>query len=114
MGTVENKSVSLRFWEEVMNRRNVAVLDEIVAPDVIDHGAFPTQATGIEGVRATVAEFLTGSSDLHYDVIAVVAENDLVVTHWRGSGTHDGQWFGAQPTGRQITGTGIAIDRIKN
>ncbi len=42
----------------------------------------------------------------------MVADGDKVVTRWTNRGTHRAEWMGAAPTGRQVTYTGISIDRI--
>ena len=39
MGTQENKASARRFLEEVINRGNVSVIDELSSPNVVDHSA---------------------------------------------------------------------------
>ena len=40
-----------RFYEEVMNRKNLNAMDELCAPDFVDHTAMPGQAPGVKGVK---------------------------------------------------------------
>lgn len=54
MSPEANKAVIRRFREEVFNRGNVDLLDEIVTPDALDHSPNPGQPTGIEGVKWVV------------------------------------------------------------
>jgi hypothetical protein len=75
MSVAGNKAADLRFWNEIFNERRLEVLDELVAPNVVDHGAFPGQAPGAEGMRTALAELLQGSSDVAYTVEAVIAES---------------------------------------
>jgi hypothetical protein len=37
MTTEDNKVLHRRFLEEVMNHRNVALVDELCAPDIVHH-----------------------------------------------------------------------------
>ena len=38
----------------------------------------------------------------------------LGAVHWSGRGTHTGEYWGAAPTGKQITFRGISIIKIKD
>ena len=114
MSTEVNKAISRRFWEEVVTRRHLEIIDQLIAEDIIDHGGYTGQAPGLEGVRALVSACHNASSDLAYTVEDIFAEDDRVVVRWSVTGTHDGDYFGAPPTGRRLTGGGITIDRIAN
>ncbi len=50
--------------------------------------------------------------DLHFTIEDQIAEGDKVVTRWKASGTHRGEFQGVPPTGKQATVPGITIDRI--
>lgn len=41
-----------------------------------------------------------------------IAEGDIVVTRWTARGSHQGEYLGVLPTGRQVTIHGVDIDRI--
>jgi len=114
VSTEQNKALSRRFWEEVVTGRHLEIIDQLMAEDIVDHGGYPGQACGLEGVRALVSACHKASSDLVYTVEDIFAEGDRVVVRWSLSATHDGDYFGAPPTGRRVTGAGITIDRIAN
>jgi predicted ester cyclase len=44
----------------------------------------------------------------------VIAKGDKVVTRWTARGTHKGGLQGIPPTGKQLTVTGIVIERLSN
>ena len=44
MGTRENKASASRFLEEVINRGNVALIDELSAPNSVDHQTLPAES----------------------------------------------------------------------
>jgi predicted ester cyclase len=50
--------------------------------------------------------------DLTYTVEDQIAEEDKVVTRYTAKGTHQGEFFGVGPTGKQIEMSGIQIDRF--
>ena len=49
-----NKEVARRFYEEVFNKHDVDMLDELVAPDYNEHDPLPGQRAGLDGVRDRV------------------------------------------------------------
>ena len=57
--------------------------------------------------------FFTAFPDLGFTVDLVVAEEDLVATHWTATGTHRGEWQGIAPTDREVTWQGINIFRFE-
>jgi predicted ester cyclase len=89
------------------------VADEIIAGNYVGHDpAQPEPLRGPEGVKQSAQGYRAAFPDLTVTVERQVAEGDLVVTHWRARGTHQGELFGIAPTGRQATITGISIARI--
>jgi len=43
-----------------------------------------------------------------------VAEGDKVVARWTSFGTHNGDFMGISPTGKQVTTSGITIFRLQD
>ena len=41
-----------------------------------------------------------------------IAEGDKVVTRWSFTGIHRGNLMGIAPTGKQVTSSGVMIDRV--
>lgn len=109
-----NKAVVKRFYEEVMNRKNVAAIDELCSPDFVDHTAFPGQQPGRQGMKDSFATFLGAFSDLRVNVEAMIAEGDLVATRFVVSATHTGELMGAAPTGKKVFFHGIDMIRVVN
>ncbi len=113
MSTEDNKAVVRRFCDEVMNGRNPAVLDDILAP------AFEgfkvegeAQSQNREEFKQTTAMILNAFPDFHQTIHDWVAEKDKVVTRWTIQGTQQGEYLGVPPTGKQIKATGMDIFRV--
>ena len=113
MGGQDPKTVARRVIEEVFGEGRLDVADEIISTDFVGHDpALPEPTRGPEGLRQAAAGYRAAFSDLTCTVDQQVAEGDTVVTRWTARGTHDGDFFGIAPTGKQATVTGISIDRI--
>ena len=108
----ENKDIVRRFWG-VWEEGNIDLVDELLAPDYINHSpATPDQPTDPEGVKAVVGMFRSGMPDLRVVVEDMIAEGDKVVWRWTIRGTHTGPFQQLPATGKQVTITGINIVRI--
>lgn len=107
----QNKAVVRRFYQEVFNNHNVDAIGEICSSDFVDHTAMPGQAQGLEGIKQMFATFDRAFPDMHVEIEDMVAEGDVVVTRFTGSGTHKGELMGTPATNKQITFH--AIDWLK-
>lgn len=108
----ENKDLVRRFFEEVWNKGNPDALDEIDAPDVVNHNAPDGLPPGVEGSKVFVRMYLSAFPDTRFTIDDQIAEGDRVVTRWTAEGTHKGDLMGIPPTGKHVTVTGIGISRI--
>jgi len=89
-----NKANAQRFVDEVVNGGNLAVIDELLAPDFVDHGGQPGVPPTREGTKAIMAMLHKAFPDLHATVDDVIAEGDKVVQRTTSHGTMKGS-FGA-------------------
>ncbi len=113
MSAEENKALTRRVMEEMFNKGNLDVADELLAPDFVDHDpSMPEDVRGPEGFKEYVRAFRSASSDLHIRIEDQIAEGDKVVQRWTGTGTHDGDSMGIAPTGNRVEFTGMEISRI--
>jgi len=67
---------------------------------------------GPEEFKQFLSLYLTAFPDARFTVEDDLAEGDLVVSRSTLCGTHQGEFMGIPPTGKPVTVTGIAIDRI--
>jgi steroid delta-isomerase-like uncharacterized protein len=104
-----NKAVSRRVFD-VFNSGTVEDLEEIFAPDFVNHD--PSAPPGVEGARQQILLYRSAFRDLAVKVEDQIAEGDRVATRWSARGTHEGDLLGIAPTGKKTTATGITIDRI--
>jgi steroid delta-isomerase-like uncharacterized protein len=114
MSIEANKAVVMRVVEEMWNRGDPAAVEELIVPEMVEHGAFGAGIGGRDDAHATVTHFRAAFPDLKLDVEQLIAEGDDVVLHWVGQGTHEGEFMGMPPSGTKVTARGLDIYRIAN
>jgi len=110
----QNKAVSRRYLEEAWNKNNLAVVDELLAPDHVNHSPGPELPPGPEGAKMFIGVYKGGFPDTHIHIEDQMAEGDKVFTRWSAHGTHSGDFMGIPATGKSVTVTGMIVDRIAN
>ena len=80
MTTENNKKLVMRLFDEVLNGRNLSVIDELYAPDVVDHSAFADQPAGVKGIHSAIEGFFGAFREFKVVVEDVIAEGNKVVT----------------------------------
>ena len=113
MSVEENKAISRRADEELFNRGNLDVADELFAPNFVHHDPVSGEDWhGPESVKQYAAMMSAAFPDLYYIVEDQIAEGDKVATRYRAGGTHQGELMGIAPTGNRVEITGISIMRL--
>jgi predicted ester cyclase len=102
MSVEENKALFRRTYEELLNRGDLDVADELVAPEFINHEAPPGRDRGPDSMRGLATMLRTAFPDLRFEIEELVAEGDTVAGRLTMSGTHEGPLMGTPPTGRSV------------
>jgi len=110
-----NKNVVRRLFEEVWNKGNLQVTDELFTPNYAHHDAStPDLGRGPESEKKRAALYRTAFPDLRVTVEDIIAEGETVVARWSCRGTHNGDLNGIAPTGKQVLISGVIIARFTN
>jgi predicted ester cyclase len=110
-----NRLIGHRVLLEIWSQGRLELADDLYAPDYVDHvarGPEPEEVQGPGGLKAAVTLFRTAFPDLQYSIDDDMAEGDLVMTRFSARGTHLGPFLGAAPTGKEISYTGIDVNRV--
>jgi serine phosphatase RsbU (regulator of sigma subunit)/predicted ester cyclase len=108
----KNKALVRRFLEE-QAKGNIAIINELVAPDFVDRSLMPGQEPDREGYKRSIAELTAPFSDINITIEHQVAEGDMVMTWYTGSRIHDREPFmGVPPSGRRSTFTRFVLHRV--
>jgi steroid delta-isomerase-like uncharacterized protein len=110
-----NKAAARRFYD-AWSSGDLDAFDEILAPSYRDHDTQnPNAATaGPEAAKSTAEMYRAAFSDSRFEIEQQFADGDCVVTRWTAHGTHDGELMGMPATGKQVTISGITIDRFED
>jgi steroid delta-isomerase-like uncharacterized protein len=108
-----NKNVVRRLFEEVWNKGNLPVADELFAQNYSHHdSSTPEFGRGPESEKKRATLYRTAFPDVRLTVEDIIAEGETVTTRWSCKGTHKGDLSGIAPTGKQFTISGISVTRF--
>ena len=99
----QNKASQQRFVEEVQNKGNIDVVNEVFAEDMVDHTPFPGLPPDRDGARQVFEVIRAAFPDHDAVVVEMVAEGDTVATYKTFTGTHEGEFMGIPATGNKVT-----------
>ena len=102
MSAEENKAVVRREQEELWNHTgDLEAAQELYA------------AGQAEAAKQVAAHFRRGFPDVISTIEDLIAEGDKVVARWRSRATHQGDYMGNPPSGKEVEFTGISFYRIE-
>ena len=108
-----NKDLVRRDNEEVWNKGNLEIMDELYSADFVRH-FLPngSETKGLEELRDHIRNHRKAFPDWTEEIKQIVAEGDLVAIHFTSTGTNEGSFLGNPPTGKQIHVNEMTIYRI--
>jgi predicted ester cyclase len=110
MSLEENKAI-VRRLNEAFNKGNPDLLDDIVAPEYVDH---TRQLKGVESLKQQMMLGRKAFHDYHETIDDMIAEGDKVWVRLTYTMTHTGEFLGVAPTGNEITSRAVDIHRLEN
>ena len=116
MSSEELKTTMLHAFMDAFNNGNLAALDTICAPDMVDHStaAAPNQSYNLESFKARVNSHRVGIPDLRFSTTNMILEGDLLAFQWEMNGTNTGPYMGRPPSGNPIRIVGMNLERLEN
>jgi serine phosphatase RsbU (regulator of sigma subunit) len=108
----ENKAIFRRYVEEVPNRGNLEVADEIFGRYVAHQADGSTLERGPEDVKRFTEEYRSAFPDWRISIDEQIAEGDKVVNRVTLRGTHQRRFRDMEPTGREVALKAVTIFRF--
>lgn len=109
----QNKAIMQRMIDEIWNKGNLAVADELFSADHTSPSA-PDLPAGPESVKILARMFREAMPDYHMDIDMVVADEKQVAARFTQSGTHSGaDLMGMKASGKKATWTEIGVLQIE-
>jgi steroid delta-isomerase-like uncharacterized protein len=113
MSVEQDKALVRQFIDEIFNRGNMSMVDELFAADFVEHEELPP---GIprdrEGVIQLTSMLRSAFPDFKATIDDIIAEGDKVVIRQTWSGTQKGEFMGIPPTGKSVSIGVIDIIRM--
>jgi steroid delta-isomerase-like uncharacterized protein len=99
---------------EAVSSGNLAALDDVFAPNVIEHDPAPDQGPGPDGYKRYFSGLRAAFPDLTVTVDRLVQTETDIAIAYTIHGTHNGAFAGIAPTGQPITARGMQIARFED
>ena len=99
---------------ELVNAGELDKLDEVFASGVVDNDPAPNQGPGPQGFKDMFTAMRTAFPDLKLEPATLVTDDEHVALAYTITGTHDGDFQGVAPTGKQISVRGMQIGRFED
>ena len=118
MSSDEKKAVVSRMVNEVIMGGNLDLMDELVAPDFINHNTIGSSdkgdTFGVEPFRQQLKGFREAFPDVKLSIIHLLVDGDLVTLYMRNQATHMGPFVSIPATGKKIDIVTVTIIRVVN
>lgn len=112
MTAEENKAVARRYVEEGFNAGSMEALDELFAPDFVNHDPGAPAVHDLEGLKESIRMLRQSFPDVRTSIDALLTDGDYVTKRFTVRGTQQREFNGIPPTGKQIVCQGIDVSRI--
>ena len=110
---VGNKQIVRKLFNNLLNKGNLAVADEIIAPNHVNHDpATPDTGKGPDGEKQIVTLYRNAFPDLQFKIDHMIDADDFVTTRYTSTGTHKGELRGIAATNKTFRVEGVVINRI--
>ena len=108
----ENKALVKSAIGEVFNQRNISAADKYIAEDLVNNN--PLAGHGREPLKQYFDNvYFTAFPDSQTTIEQILGENDKVLVFLNWTGTHEGEFFGKQPTNEEVSMRTAHIFRIE-
>lgn len=102
-----------RVWYDILNNGQIDLInDENFDPNIIQLN-YNENIVGLADFKAYYQNYITGFSNISFDVIDVFGQGTKIMKHWRFKGTHTGEFFGIPATGNNVNLEGVTIVKMK-
>jgi steroid delta-isomerase-like uncharacterized protein len=112
--SVEQNKAALQALLDAINTGNLDAFDDLVAADFQEHLNAIGAAQGREGYRGMMSAVRAAFPDLSLSHHTIVAEGDFLAYRVLGTGTHEGEFAGVPPTGKQVNFQLMEIMRFED
>jgi predicted ester cyclase len=114
MSTENNKAIIRRMYEEVLNKRNLSVREELMDKNYIMRAVGGPTYKGSAGGKQVVDGIQNFAPDTKITIDEIIAEGDIVAVRGEFKGTNTGKVRDNPPTGKKFIRAYAAFYRLKD
>lgn len=99
-----NKKVAVSYFEELVNKRRLELVNEIFSPGFISHNMDGKQSNSIKDnvLVPYLQRLYKAFPDFTYKVNEAIAEGNKVAMYVTVTGTHSQEFLGARASGNKV------------
>ena len=110
--SVEQQNAVIHRWIEAWNRQDLDVVEDLLASDYVRHDANLPDVNGPTAQLEFIAGVLRAFPDLQVQAEQLIAQDDHVAVRVSMRGTHQGDFVGVPPTGREVRFESMEVFRL--
>lgn len=107
----DNKAIVCRFYKEAWNEGNLDLVDELIAPSFVNHGAGSERGSDREAFKQTIHRVRTGLNFRH-TVVELIAEGETVVARLSGQGEIEKEGPDSGAVRERFSGISVVIRKL--
>ena len=107
MLSAENRETVRLYWDEFINKKNLALAERILAPSFLSYDPLGPAPVGRDIFVGMLTELFGSFPDIHYTAEEEFAETSKLAIRWTMSATHEGSFIGIAPTGTKVSMSGV-------
>lgn len=96
------KQMAQRWFNEVVSDGKIEVIDELCAPDFVDHDPLPGTGADLAGLKEGIVQIRAAFPDLRATADEIIAEGDRIAVRSTMRGTHEGDFMGVPGSGKKV------------
>jgi predicted ester cyclase len=105
-----NKAIVRMIYEQALNRRNMALLQELISPAYIGING----AQGAASFADPIAQVIKSFPDIQWNIQELMQEGNNVAVKWEWQGTHQLPFNNFEATNKLVHNEGMAIFKLKD
>ena len=109
----EREALAHRWHMDLTQKGNLAAADEILTSDFVSH-VNGQDMPGVEGAKQLATALRTAFPDLRITHHEAIVSGNRVAIRWTSDATHQGDYFGVPPTGKQVHVEGLDLFHIRD
>jgi len=110
----DNLAMYEAVWDDIINKGEIDKINATSFDENVILVSGTENIVGIEGFKGYYQNYLTGFSDISFTIVDVFGQGDKIVKQWNFKGTHTGNFFGIQASGKTVDIDGVTLVLMKD